>query len=81
MYLRGGVSASNPPWRQRKGKLMVSLVDSYANVTRIGWHLWQIDSDLPLGYLQGGFSLEPARHLQGPLRTPLDLLQRLLAKT
>ena len=66
---------------QPMGNLMVSSDISHANVTRIGRHLWQIDSDLPLGYLQGGFSLEPARHLLGPLRTPLDLLQRLLAKT
>jgi len=39
-----------PPWRQLSGKSMVSLVNSHANATRIGWHLW----DLPLGCLQGG---------------------------
>ena len=42
---------------------MVSLVNSYTNATRIGWHLWEIDgsggiyerlTDLPLGCLQGG---------------------------
>ena len=33
---------------------MVSLVNSHTNATRIGWHLWEIDLDLPLGYLQGG---------------------------
>ena len=30
-------------WRQPKGKLMVSLVKSHTNATRIGWHLWEID--------------------------------------
>jgi hypothetical protein len=28
-----------PPWRQPKGKVMGSLVDSHTNATRIGWHL------------------------------------------
>ena len=32
-----------PPWRQPRGKWMVSLVNSHRNATRIGWHLWEID--------------------------------------
>jgi len=35
---RGG-----PPWRQPRGKWMVSLVNSHTNATRIGWHLWDFD--------------------------------------
>ena len=34
---------SAPPWRQPRGKSMVSSVNSHTNVTRIGWHLWEID--------------------------------------
>ena len=30
-----------PPWRQPRGKSMVSLVNSHTNATRIGWHLWE----------------------------------------
>ena len=45
-----------PPWRQPRSKLMVSLVNSHTNATRTGWHLWEIDLDLPQGYLQGGVS-------------------------
>jgi len=33
-----------PPWRQPRGKWMVALVNSHTNATRIGWHLWAIDS-------------------------------------
>ena len=33
-----------PPWRQLKGKSMVSYVNSRTNATRIGWYMWQIDS-------------------------------------
>ena len=29
----------HPPWRQPRGKLMVSLVNAHTNATRIGWHL------------------------------------------
>jgi len=32
-----------PPWRQPRGNLKVSLVNSHTNATRIGWHLWEID--------------------------------------
>ena len=33
-----------PPWRQPRGKSMVSLVNSAA---RIGWHLWGVDLRFP----------------------------------
>ena len=33
---------------------MVSIVNSHANATRIGWNLWEIDSRFALGCLQGG---------------------------
>ena len=42
---------------------MVSSVNSHTNATRIGWHLWEMTEDLPLGYLQGG-KLEP-RNAEG----------------
>ena len=32
-----------PPWRQPKGKWMVSFVNSHTNTTSKGWHLWEID--------------------------------------
>ena len=46
---RGAVS--KPPWRQPRGKLMVSLVNSHADATRIGWHLWKIDLRFAPGWL------------------------------
>ena len=36
---------------------MVSLINSHANATRIGWHLWGFTQDLPLGCLQCGGDL------------------------
>ena len=50
----GKVARVSPPWRQPIGKLMVSLVNSHTNAIRTGWHLWEVDLNLPLGYLQGG---------------------------
>ena len=35
------VFARNPPWRQPRSKLVVSLVNSHANATIICWHLWE----------------------------------------
>ena len=32
-----------PPWRQPRGKSMVSFVNSHTNTTRTGRHLWEID--------------------------------------
>ena len=40
------------------GNLMVYLVNSQTNATRIGWHLWEIDlrfaPGLPPGWVRGG---------------------------
>ena len=33
---------AHPPWRQPRGKWVVSLVNSHTNATGIGWHLWEI---------------------------------------
>ena len=47
-----GVKVHAVLWR--RGKSMVSLVNSHTNATRIGWHLWEIDlrfaSGLPPGW-------------------------------
>ena len=43
----------DPPWRQPRGKSMVSLVISLTNATRIGWHLWEIDFRFPPGLPPG----------------------------
>ena len=47
---------SPAPWRQPRGKFMVSLVNSHTNATRIGWRLWEIDlrfaPGLPPGWLR-----------------------------
>jgi len=40
---RKSLCAGSPPWRQPRGKSMVSSVNSHTNATRIGWHLWEID--------------------------------------
>ena len=60
VYVLGGCGVRvyalprNPPWRQASGKLIVYVVNSHTNATRIEWHLWEIDLDLPLGYIPGG---------------------------
>ena len=46
-----------PPWRQPRGKSMVSLVNSHTNATRIGWHLWDIDSKFAPGLPPGWLAL------------------------
>jgi len=47
-----------PPWRQPRGKQIVSLVNSHTNVTSRRWHLQEIDvrfaPGLHLGWLQVG---------------------------
>ena len=52
-----------PPWRQPRGKWMVSLVNTRTNATRIGWHLWEIDlrfaPGLPPG--RGGVAAAPVK--------------------
>jgi len=35
--------SSGPPWRQPRGKWIVSLVNSHTNATLKRWHLWEID--------------------------------------
>ena len=44
-----------PPWRQPRGKWMVSLVNSNSSATRIVWNMWEIDlrfaPELPPGWL------------------------------
>ena len=52
-----------PPWRQPRGKLVVSLVDSCTNATRIGWHLWELDLRFPLG-LPPEWTAHPACHFE-----------------
>jgi len=55
---------SAPPWRQPKGKTIVSLVNSHTNATRIGWHLWEI-------YLRFAPGLPPG--WQGVSKHPIPL--------
>ena len=47
-----------PPWRQPRGNLLVCLVNSHTNATRMGWHLWEIDFRFapwpPAGWLLRG---------------------------
>ena len=48
------------PWRQPRGKPIVSLVNSHTNATSKRWHLWEIDlrfaPGLPPGWLRGGIT-------------------------
>ena len=46
-----------PPWRQPRGKWMVSLANSHTNATMIGWHLWEIDLRFAPGLPPGWLSL------------------------
>jgi len=46
-------SGYGPPWRQPRGKSMVSLVNSHTNATRTGWHLWEIDLRFAYGLPPG----------------------------
>jgi len=45
---------ANPPWRQPRGRWIVSSVSSHTHATRIGWHLWETDlrcaTGLPPGW-------------------------------
>ena len=60
-----------PPWRQHRGKSMVSSVNCHTNATINGWHLWEIDLKFAPGLPAGwsgvaaswgrGRSLDPAR--------------------
>ena len=64
------VYQADPPWRQDRGKLMVSLVNSHTNATRIGWHLWEIDSrfapGLPPGWVCPGSTQEVSNFVMPP---------------
>jgi len=68
---RSTTSGTTPPWRQPRGKWMVSLVNSHTNATRIGWHLWEINlrfaPGLPPGWTLG--HVDPSfRALSGRLK-------------
>jgi hypothetical protein len=48
----------SPPWRQPRGKSIVSWINSHKNATRIGLQLWEIDLRFAPGLLAGaGHSL------------------------
>jgi len=52
----------SPPWRQRRGKWMVSLVNTYTNANPKRWYLWEIDLRFALDSTPGWFSdLSPDR--------------------
>ena len=51
--------AASPPWRQPRGKSMVSLVSSHTNATRIGWHLGEIDLRFAPGLPPGWWTQHP----------------------
>ena len=42
-WMRSVWKGVEPPWRQPRGKSMVSSVNSHTNATRTGWHLREID--------------------------------------
>ena len=48
-----GVGATKPPWRQPKGKWMVSLVNSHTHATSKRQHLWDIDLRFALNSTPG----------------------------
>ena len=60
------------PWRQPGGKLMVSLVNSHKNATRIGWRLWEIDlrfaPGLPPGWKAKPLHSKSGEQIQGQAR-------------
>ena len=58
------LGADKPPWRQPRGKLVVSLVNYHTNATRIGWHLWEIDLRFAPG-LPPGWPFFIRRHPAG----------------
>ena len=56
----GGVGFSGtPPWRQPRGKLKVSVVNSRSDATRFGCHLLEIDSSFTPASPQGGCTPRP----------------------
>ena len=51
-----------PPWKQPRGKWMVSLVNSDTNVTSKRWHLWEIDLRFALNSTPGWLSTQRTAH-------------------
>jgi len=56
LYLLIERKGRRPPWRQPRGKWMVSLANSHTHATRIGWHLWEIDLRFAHGLPPGWFA-------------------------
>ena len=48
-----------PPWRQLRGKWMVSSVNSRSNATSRRWHLWEIDLRFALNSTPGWSGVRP----------------------
>ena len=63
-----------PPWRQPRGKWMVSSVTSHTNATRIGWHVWEIDLKFPL------YSTPGWRWRAACAQVPLPVIEGLLSQ-
>ena len=57
---------NSPPWRQPRGKWMVSLVNCHTNATSNRWHLWEIDARFALNSTPGWFR-EPCQDPQEPV--------------
>ena len=49
----GGNIGESPPWRQLRGKRVVSLINSHTNATSKRWHLWEIDLKFTLNSTPG----------------------------
>jgi len=65
-----GKPRQDPPWRQPRGKTMVSLVNSHTNATSTRWHLWEIDLRFAPG-LPPGWIISPDARAH-----PTNLLSR-----
>ena len=67
-----------PPWRQPKGKWMVSVVNSHTNTTSKRWHLWEIDLRFALnptpGWLKARLSPEFSGHTHSSHPAPHILI-------
>ena len=65
-----------PPWRQPRGKWMVSLVNSHTNATSRRWHLWEIDlrfaPGLPPGRLRERCTCVRGLHVEQNAATAQD---------
>ena len=61
--MRENAGVRTLPWRQTRGKLMVSSANSHTNATRIGWHLWEIGFIFSPG-LPPGWTRSRARKFQ-----------------